>query len=266
MSDDRERRHAEDALLINALADGELDAASALALEKRLADEPELAKRYASVVALRRALREKIQPENAPAGLRDRITALAADAPRETAPRRQARAWPRLVIPTLAAAMALGVGLDRLWLSSSEPDPRIDSLVAAFRRGQIADQPVDVVASDRHVVKPWLARKLPVSTVVVDLAGEGFPLVGARIDIVAGQPAPTLVYRRREHQIALTELPSAALMKVRGALQGYASETWSDGDRSYVAVSDVSPAELAHFAELFRKVGAGERSGGKDTR
>ena len=137
----------------------------------------------------------------------------AADAMREAAPRREARAWPRLVVPALAAAMALGVGLDRLWLSSSEPDPRLDSLVAAFRRGQIADQPVDVAASDRHVVKPWLARKLPVSTLVVDLASEGFPLVGARIDIVAGQPAPTLVYRRREHQIALTELPLGAVLE-----------------------------------------------------
>ncbi len=216
MSDDQ------DALLINALADGELDAASALALETRLANEPELAKRYAAVVALRRAIREKIQPESASAGLRERVSALAtADTPRETAPRRQARAWPRLVVPALAAAMALGVGLDRLWLSSSEPDPRFDSLVAAFRRGQIADQPVDVAASDRHVVKPWLARKLPVSTLVVDLAGEGFPLVGGRIDIVAGQPVPTLVYRRREHQIALTELPLGALLSTRGALQGY---------------------------------------------
>ena len=250
----------QDALLINALADGELDASSALALEKRLAGEPELAKRYAAVVALRRTIREKIEPETAPAGLRDRVSALAAaDATREAAPRRQAHAWPRLVVPALAAAMALGVGLDRLWISSSEPDPRIDSLVAAFRRGQIADQPVDVVASDRHVVKPWLARKLPVSTLVVDLAGEGFPLVGARIDIVAGQPAPTLVYRRREHQIALTELPSGADPNTYGALQGYASESWSDGDRSYIAVSDVSPSELALFAELFRKSAAGEK-------
>jgi len=254
----------QDALLINALADGELDAASALALERRLASESALAARYGALLALRRAVREKIEPESAPARLRERLTALAAEAPRAPAPRRRAASWPRLIVPALAAAMALGVGLDRLWLASSEPDPRLDSLVAAFRRAQIADQPADVVASDRHVVKPWLARKLPVSTVVVDLASEGFPLAGARIDIMAGQPAPTLVYRRRQHMIALTELPSGALPSTRGALQGYSSEAWSDADRSYVALSDVSPSELALFAELFRKAAAGERKGGKD--
>jgi len=266
MTDYRDQSRAADALLINALADGELDAASALALEKRLASEPELAARHAAVVALRRALREKIEPESAPATLRDRLTALAAETPRAPAPQRGVKPWPRLFVPALAAALALGVGLDRLWLSSSETDPRLDSIVAAYRRAQIADQPVDVAASDRHVVKPWLARKLPVSTLVIDLAGEGFPLVGARIDIVAGQPVPTLVYRRHAHQIALTELPSAALPSPRGALQGYSSEAWSDADRSYVAVSDVSPSELALFAELFRKAAAAERSARKDAR
>lgn len=260
MTDDR------DALLINALADGELDAASTLALERRLAEEPELAARYAAVVGLRQAVRENIARENAPASLRDRLTALAAtEAPREAAPRRQAPSWPRLFVPALAAALALGVGLDRLWLSTEAPDSRIDSVVAAFRRGQIADQPVDVAASDRHVVKPWLARKLPVSTLVVDLASEGFPLVGARVDIIAGQPAPTLVYRRRQHLIALTELPLGALPNAHASLQGYASEAWSDADRSYVAVSDVAPSELALFAELFRKAAAEERGGGKES-
>jgi len=255
----------QDTLLINALADGELDAASALALEKRLVNEPELAARHAAIVALRRTLREKIEPENAPADLRERVTALAAaETSWSPAPRRWQASLPRLFVPALAAAMALGVGLDRLWLSAEAPDPRIASIIAAYRRAQIADQPVDVATSDRHVVKPWLARKLPVSTVVVDLASEGFPLVGARIDIVAGEPRPTLVYRRRQHLIALTELPSSAIPSAHAALQGYSSEVWSDADRSYVALSDVSPSELALFAGLFRKAAASETSGGKD--
>ncbi|ARN82846.1 anti-sigma factor family protein [Methylocystis bryophila] len=256
----------QDALLINALADGELDAASALALEKRLACEPEFAARYAAIVALRRTLRETVELESAPASLRERMAALAADVPRAPAPRRREAAWSRLFVPALAAALALGVGLDRLWMSSSETNPRLESLVAAYRRGQIADQPVDVAASDRHVVKPWLARKLPVSTAVVDLASEGFPLVGARVDIVAGAPAPTLVYSRRQHVIALTELPLERLPSGREGLHGYSSQAWSDADRSYVAVSDLSPSELALFAELFRKATASEKSGGKDSR
>ena len=54
-------------------------------------------------------------------------------------------------------------------------------------RSQISGQPVDVVSTDRHTVKPWLAGKLPVAAEVVDLAEAGFPLAGGRIDIVAGR-------------------------------------------------------------------------------
>ena len=73
-------------------------------------------------------------------------------------------------------------------------------------RAQISGQPVDVVSSDRHTVKPWLAGKLPVTAMVVDLAPEGFELLGGRIDIVGGNPAPTLVYKHRQHLVSVTQL------------------------------------------------------------
>jgi hypothetical protein len=49
-----------------------------------------------------------------------------------------------------------------------------------------------------------------VATTVVDLAADGFPLVGGRIDMVSTTPVPTLVYQRREHQLALSEMPAPA--------------------------------------------------------
>jgi hypothetical protein len=38
---------------------------------------------------------------------------------------------------------------------------------------------------------------------IVDLKTEEFPQVGERVDVVGATPAPTLIYQRREHQIAL---------------------------------------------------------------
>ncbi len=43
----------DDRLLLNALADGELDASAALALERRLAAEPELDAAYQTIMALK---------------------------------------------------------------------------------------------------------------------------------------------------------------------------------------------------------------------
>ena len=52
----------DDRLLIHALVDGELDPASALSLERRIAADPALAAERARAEALRSVLREKIQP------------------------------------------------------------------------------------------------------------------------------------------------------------------------------------------------------------
>ena len=60
-------------LLVHAYHDGELDPANALAVERRLASDPELARESETIAALRHALREKLPREEAPAALRRRI-------------------------------------------------------------------------------------------------------------------------------------------------------------------------------------------------
>jgi anti-sigma factor RsiW len=110
-------------------------------------------------------------------------------------------------------------------------------------------------------VKPWLAGKVAGATTVVDLKADGFPLVGGRIDVVGRTPAATLVYQRREHQIAVTEMPAeGAAKEPRSATRdGFALMEWSDGQRLYAAVSDLPPAELREFCAAFRRAAAAER-------
>ena len=106
----------------------------------------------------------------------------------------------------MAATVVATLGLQHLIAASNAPDAALQAIVSAHMRSQISGQPVDVVSTDRHTVKPWLAGKLPVAAEVVDLAEAGFPLAGGRIDIVAGAGVPTLVYKRRDHLISVTEL------------------------------------------------------------
>ena len=112
--------------------------------------------------------------------------------------------------------------------------------------------PVDVVSTDRHTVKPWFNGRIAASPRVVDLANDGFPLVGGRIDVIARTPVPSLVYSYQKHLITVTQMPGRTASPPERTAEGYHVIAWSDGGVSYWAVSDVGLGELEKFVKLFR--------------
>src|ERR1700757_3158529 len=139
------------------------------------------------------------------------------------------------------------------WLALSPGPPDADMVVGNHVRALMATHPVDVGSSDRHTVKPWFNGRIPEAPRVVDLAGEGFPLVGGRIDVIGRTPVATLVYRVRQHLISLSEVPAGRTMATsQGQIGGYNIVSWTDNGVAYWAVSDVAAADLDTFAKAFR--------------
>lgn len=241
----------DDALLIHAALDGELDAAGMLRFEARLAEDAALAGEYACLQALRGAIRNEIGKPAAPEALRQRIGAMVA-APMRTPRRDSATSWRAMAASALIAA---GLASSSTWLAL-RPDGRGagigDALLDDHKRGILSGHPVDVASSNRHTVKPWFTSHFALAPSVADLSGKGFPLVGGRIDIVKGAPAATLVYRHNEHFISLTALPGqAATQGPARTVDGYSSLAWRAGGADYLAISDIDPAELARFRQAF---------------
>ncbi len=252
-----------DDLLLQAAVDGELDAAAMIEFEARLAADPALAAKHARLVALREAIARRAPRPKAPEALRARVLAMAEVVEPVKPARRAWRFTPQY--GALAASLLLGVVLGAGgigFLARPSDDPIERAVLAGYVRGRLVGQPVDVASSDRHTVKPWFAAKLPGATTVLDLKADGFPLVGGRVDVVGTTPVPTLVYQRREHQIALSEVqePNGTSSAPRATMRdGYAVVEWKDRGRRYVAVSDLPPGEVDAFAAAFRRAADAER-------
>jgi anti-sigma factor RsiW len=239
---------------LNAALDGETDALSAARTEREVAADPALQAASARLAAVRQAVRGAAD-ERAPASL---VAAIAAMAPKgETIPLPKRRTWslpPMAMAASLVAAFAIGAGVTQLAHAPANGGVD-DALAASYLRSQLAGGGIDIASSDRHTVKPWLATRAPLGSAAVDLADVGFKLVGGRVDIVAFQPVPTLVYAHGEHAIALTELPlDAAGADAPGlaTVRGLGVASWRDSARAYRAVSDIDTPELVEFVKDFK--------------
>jgi anti-sigma factor RsiW len=245
-----------DELQMTAYYDGELDPASAIEFERRLASDESLKARYDRLLSLRRAIHSLPQYE-LPPGLRARIEArLEAERPGEAGRPAQAgrltrRSWS---FQALAAAAVFGAVISSSVMLTIERYGQHEDVarqvVAGHIRGQLAPQPFDVASSDRHTVKPWFTSRLPVSPQVPDLAAQGFVLVGGRVDVIGRDPVATIVYKHAAHTISLTTLPPGQSVPDQ-SVAGYNVRSWGDAQFTYVAVSDLASADLSTFERAF---------------
>ena len=239
---------------VHAWLDGELSVEAALEAERHVHACAACAAEYRSARALGAALRGGGLVAVPSESLEVRGRAGLAGVGR--APRRGAPVW--AVAAALVLGAAFGASLGALFAPIHGAGVRRggdDALVSAHVRALSTGSLVEVASSDRHAVKPWFAGRVDFSPKVKDLAAEGFPLVGGRVDRIAGRPAAVLAYAHERHkvdlfvQVATAPSPAMALSTVRG----FHVARWTEGDLAYAAVSDMEEAELLAFADLVRR-------------
>jgi len=251
------RIQQDDRIALNALIDGELSPSQATALEARIAAEPALAAVRDEIRATRRALQDLPRPELS-ARFLSTIDALAGPSTTPAAatspPRRSVwfDGWQNIAAAVVVTAfLASGA---TYWLASPRSASMEDLIAAGHHRSLLAATPVDVLSSDRHTVKPWLDAHLGISPPAPDLATQGYPLVGGRVDVLGQQAVPTLVYRHNEHTISVVALPGSGGTSAPRAFAsgGYNMVEWSANGFAFTAVSDLEPDELLTFVEGYR--------------
>ena len=137
---------------------------------------------------------------------------------------------------------------------SGEDERLLGDAVSAHRRSLQAEHLADVRSTDQQVVRPWFSGKLAVAPPVIDLAAQGFTLVGGRLDTIDGKPVAAIVYRRGDRIINLF-VGMAANADHKAALgetvQGFNTERWSDQGFRFIAISDMGANELRDFHTKF---------------
>jgi len=146
------------------------------------------------------------------------------------------------------------LGWQRTQALASQQTAEASEAVSAHTRALLVDHPIEVASSDQHTVRPWLSARLNFVPPVVDLVAQGFPLVGARRDVLSGETAAALVYRHGAHVISVFVRP-AETGAVSGTeatrnVRGFNVIERTQGGLAFCFVSDVNPVDLRALADL----------------
>ena len=242
-------------LLLHAYLDNELDAAGSASVARHLDECAACKARYDTYAVMQKALSEPTLYRRAPDALRARWMTPAVSAPAVSAPALRRGPLALAMAAGFAAAMLLSVPAWLHWLPAhGAADTVVAEAISGHIRSLQGEHLMDVVSTDQHTVKPWFEGKLDFSPRVKDLAGEGFPLVGGRLDALEGHSVAALIYKRRLHVINLFQWPAEGAATSPNVVQehGYTVIRWSGDGMRYVAISDVNEGDLRQFVLAFQ--------------
>lgn len=121
--------------------------------------------------------------------------------------------------------------------------------------------PVDVISTDRHTVKPWFQGKLPFTFNLPELQDSPYRLIGGKLVYFKHSPGAQLLFELRRHELSVFILQEQNGLVPLGAGEtassekGFSVETWTQAGLRYVIVSDTNPGDVHALGELLRTAG-----------
>jgi len=241
---------------LDAYIDGELPADEVRALAEHLRGCASCAAEGLNRVQQKRAIQAAGQRFTPDPAFRKRIQKSIA-APTSSPWRRH---WLPIFV-TAAAAVLLIAG--SFLLTQHDPGREqqlVSELVDQHVAALASSNPVDVVSTDRHTVKPWFEGKIPFTFNLPELQGSAFVLVGGRVAYINQSPGAELIFRVRQHQLSVFIFQERTLGEapdkeaVRTALS-FAVQTWGHNGLRYFMIGDVGTQDLDKLCELIKAAG-----------
>lgn len=242
-------------LLLDAYIDNEIDPVNTIEIEEHLESCSMCSQRYAELKALRSTIAGAEFFSPAPSGLEGKIKLAireSADVPRRM-PSFQWR-WLALAV-VLVGILILGAGALSGWFAPNQENALALEIQSAHIRSLLANHLTDIPSTDQHTVKPWFAGKLDFSPPIVDLADQGYALIGGRLDYLNNRSVAALIYQHDKHFINVFIWPTAERSGTTASqvINGYNLAHWDQAGMTFWAVSDLNMNELESFVQLIRK-------------
>jgi anti-sigma factor RsiW len=235
-------------LLLGGLVDGELDAANTALVEAHVARCEGCREELDRLQAVRSMLHGEGVRHSAPEALRSRIAQLPELQPRAANQNR----IPQWLAPGLVGALAASLAMVS-FVTPATTAAVDQELVSSHVRSLQPGHLTDVQTTNQHIVKPWFNGRIDFSPPVPELADEGFPLAGGRLDSINGKTVAAIVYHRRLHTVNLYVWPAKDAGERSFVKDGFTVKEWSRNGLRFAAVSDIPPAELQQFHKLFEQ-------------
>jgi anti-sigma factor RsiW len=232
--------------LLGGVVDGELVAANIVMIEAHVARCDDCREELERLQALRNLLRADGVRHIAPESLSRRIAALPELAPKAANENR----IPRWLGPALGGALAASLAMIA-FLPPAGTSAIDEELVSSHVRSLQPGHLTDVQTTNQHIVKPWFNGRIDFSPPVPELADQGFPLAGGRLDSIDGKTVAAIVYHRRLHTVNLFVWPAENAAERAFMKDGFAVKEWSRNGLRYAAISDIPAQELDQFKALF---------------
>jgi anti-sigma factor RsiW len=240
--------------LLHPYFDGELDFSESIIFEKHLTNCSDCSQALEDQKKLRTVLEQSSLRYIAPKSLKRTVqTSLK----RNAASRKVTIQW-NWKIYGIAASIAIAFFV--FWMFIPKNPSKLQTevtneIVSSHIRSLMASHLFDVASSDQHTVKPWFAGKLDFSPTVKDFSGQGFQLIGGRLDYIGGRSVAALVYQHQKHIINVFEWNNESGHHENRILrnsQGFNLIADQSGEIKFWLISDLNAEELGQLADLLK--------------